>query len=144
MPNNFKPTDPENPYIDYTSEQMYAFLTKYEIEREIGKTIEYSNLGMGLLGHILAQHANMTYEELVTDRILKPLGMINTYMVVPDDKKSVFTSGHNVSGESAKHWDFAALAGAGAFRSSIADMTIYLQANMGLAETPLALSLIHI
>ena len=39
---------------------------------------EYSNLGVGLLGHVLSRKAGMSYEELVTKRILEPLEMQDT------------------------------------------------------------------
>ena len=53
MPSNFSPANPLNPYVDYTYQQMYDFLSSYELEGDIGREIAYSNLGMGLLGHIL-------------------------------------------------------------------------------------------
>jgi serine-type D-Ala-D-Ala carboxypeptidase/endopeptidase len=36
MPNNFHPADPNNPYADYTPAAMYAFLSSYELPRDIG------------------------------------------------------------------------------------------------------------
>src|SRR6266540_1767120 len=73
MPANFTPRDSTNPYADYSVQQMYAFLSGYQLTRDIGATYEYSNLGVGLLGHALALKAGMSYEQLVTRRILAPL-----------------------------------------------------------------------
>lgn len=36
MPNNFTPANNENPYADYTVAQLYAFLSGYELTRDIG------------------------------------------------------------------------------------------------------------
>src|SRR5215471_21593452 len=36
MPTNFAPKDKENPYADYGVDRLYAFLTGYELTREIG------------------------------------------------------------------------------------------------------------
>jgi CubicO group peptidase (beta-lactamase class C family) len=72
MPNNFTPADNANPYADYTVAQLYAFLSGYELTRDIGSRYEYSNLGVGLLGHALALRAGKSYEDLVTERILRP------------------------------------------------------------------------
>jgi len=138
LPDNFNPVDPENPYVDYTPELIYAFLSGYKLTKPIGSEVVYSNLGMGLLGHVLELRSGQSYDKLVTERILKPLNMSNTYMTIPDDKKPDFASGHDVAGDLIKHWDFSVLAGAGAIRSNIVDMARYLKANMGLIETPLA------
>src|SRR5580700_6438668 len=54
MPSNFNPKDPLNPYADYSVEQLYQFLSGYQLKRDIGAKYEYSNLGVGLLGHVLS------------------------------------------------------------------------------------------
>src|SRR5215471_11833244 len=43
----------DNPYADYTVADLYAFLSDYKLPRDIGAEYEYSNLGGGLLGHVL-------------------------------------------------------------------------------------------
>jgi len=62
LPDNLAPKNPLNPYADYSVEQMYAFLSRYTLTRDIGSKYEYSNLGVGLLGHILALRAGTDYE----------------------------------------------------------------------------------
>ena len=62
LPTNMKPADPNNPYADYTVEQLYQFLSRYQLTRDIGSQYEYSNLGGGLLGHVLALRAGMSYK----------------------------------------------------------------------------------
>ena len=49
------PADASNPYADYTVEQLYSFLSGHELRRAVGSEFEYSNLGVGLLGHVLAR-----------------------------------------------------------------------------------------
>ncbi len=69
MPDNFLPSDANNPYADYSVEQMYEFLSGYTLQRDIGAQYEYSNYGGGLLGHILALRSGMSYEELFVQRL---------------------------------------------------------------------------
>jgi len=57
MPENFHPKDPANPYADYTPARMYEFLSGYQLTRDPGEKYEYSNLGVGLLGHALSLRA---------------------------------------------------------------------------------------
>ena len=51
LPANMQPKDPLNPYADYSVEQLYQFLSGYQLPRDVGALYEYSNLGGGLLGH---------------------------------------------------------------------------------------------
>ena len=78
MPDNFQPKDLANPYADYTVERMYQFLSRYQLTRDAGATVDYSNLGAGLLGHVLARRAGMDYDTLVRTRVTGPLGMRHT------------------------------------------------------------------
>jgi serine-type D-Ala-D-Ala carboxypeptidase/endopeptidase len=57
---------------------LYEFLSGYKLTRDIGSQYEYSNLGVGLLGHALSLRAGMSYEALVRSRICDPLGMADT------------------------------------------------------------------
>jgi CubicO group peptidase (beta-lactamase class C family) len=62
LPNNLRPKSMTNPYADYTVEQMYEFLSGYQLTRDAGEEYEYSNIGVGLLGHALARRAGLSYE----------------------------------------------------------------------------------
>jgi serine-type D-Ala-D-Ala carboxypeptidase/endopeptidase len=144
MPTNFTPKDPSNPYIDYTVDQMYSFLNTYTLPREIGSAFEYSNLAAGLLGHILSLKAGKTYEELMVSKIATPLGMKSTKITFDRQMIKNLAMGHS-QGKQVSNWDIPTLAGAGAIRSSLHDMIIYIAANMGLKKSNLdpAMQLSH-
>lgn len=137
MPNNFKPGNINNPYADYTVQQMYEFLSNYKLTREIGTQFEYSNLGVGLLGHALALKAGKSYEELVKERILDPLEMHDTAITLSADLQERFATGHNEACAPVSAWDIPTFAGAGALRSTVSDMLKFIAANLGYIETPL-------
>jgi D-alanyl-D-alanine-carboxypeptidase/D-alanyl-D-alanine-endopeptidase len=136
MPFNFRPRDLKNPYADYTVDNMYDFLSSYTLQREIGETYKYSNLGMGLLGHILCLKTGLDYERLIAERICRVLGMEDTVITLTAALKKRLARGHNAVGE-VSNWDIPTLAGAGALRSTAADMLTFLGANMGIERTPL-------
>ena len=138
LPNNMKPKDPANPYADYTVEQMYQFLAGYTLPRDIGAEYEYSNLGGGLLGHVLARRAGMDYEALVRSRISGPLEMNSTVITVPQALRARFAVGHNEKLVPVSTWELPTLAGAGALRSSANDLLKFLAANLGYTTSPLA------
>jgi D-alanyl-D-alanine-carboxypeptidase/D-alanyl-D-alanine-endopeptidase len=137
MPSNFSPGDENNPYSDYTVQQMYAFLSGYELPRDIGARYEYSNLGVGLLGHVLALRAGKSYEALLTERILKPLGMNDTRITLDPSGKARLAPGHTATGAPTANWDLLTLAGAGALRSTVNDLLKFLAANLDTASKPL-------
>jgi len=98
LPTNLKPANMANPYADYSVQQMYEFLSNYELTRDIGSKFEYSNLGVGLLGHILSLRAGKSYEALVTERIVEPLGMHNTRITFTPAMLAHLALGHNDAG----------------------------------------------
>ena len=138
LPENMKPKDPGNPYADYSVEQLYQFLSGYQLTRDIGSKYEYSNLGGGLLGHALARRAGMDYEALVESRICGPLGMKNTVITLTPEMKARLAVGHNAALQPVENWDLPTLAGAGALRSTANDLLIFLAANLAYSKSPLA------
>lgn len=131
MPSNFNPSNPDNPYADYTVAQMYEFLSGLSLTRAPGDQYEYSNLGMGLLGHALALRSGRTFESLLIDRVLKPLGMNDTRITLTPSMRARFAQGHSNAGYGVGPWDIPTLAGAGAIRSTVNDMLTYVAANLG-------------
>lgn len=138
LPTNIFPKDSSNPYADYSVEQLYQFLATYKLPRDIGSQYEYSNLGGGLLGHVLAQRAGMDYEALVRSRICDPLGMNSTRITLDPEMKARLAVGHNHAMETVGNWDLPTLAGAGALRSSANDLLTFLSANLGYTKSLLA------
>jgi D-alanyl-D-alanine-carboxypeptidase/D-alanyl-D-alanine-endopeptidase len=131
LPGNFTVNDRTNPYAEYSVAQMYEFLAGYELPREIGSQYEYSNLGVGLLGHVLAARAGVDYETLTRNRILDPLGMRMTGVALSPAMKAQLAIGHDAQGKPTALWDLPTLAGAGALRSNMHDMLTFLDANIG-------------
>jgi len=130
LPSNMPFTDPLDPYADYTVEMMIEFLNGYQLPREVGEKTEYSNLGVGLLGYVLALIDNKSYQGLIKDRVLKSLKMDDTFVDLPTTQLMRLSNGHNDQLEPTKHWQLPTLAGAGAIKSSASDMALFLQANL--------------
>ena len=130
LPSNMPFSDPEDPYADYSVELIYSFLNAYVLPRDIGEQVEYSNLGAGLLGHILSLIDNKSYEQVINDRVFKSFGMTKSFVEVPSSHLSQLSNGYGVDLKKAKHWRLPTLAGAGAIKSNIIDMAVYLQNNI--------------
>lgn len=138
LPSNMAPKDPNNPYADYTVEQLRTFLATYELPRSVGERYEYSNLGGGLLGHVLARRAGTSYEDLVESTVTRPLGMASTHITLRPEMRERLAAGYSPTLEPATNWDLPTLAGAGALRSTVNDLLTFLSAALGYTPTPLA------
>ena len=130
LPANLAPADMRNPYAGYGEAQLRTFLAGHTLTRAPGAAYEYSNLAYGLLGTALATQANMSYEELLQARIFRPLGMVSTFTAGTPALRARLAPGHLADGKPAANWDFQAIAGAGAVRSSARDMIAYMQSYM--------------
>ena len=137
LPDNLESADPDNPYADYDEKRLLEFLGKHELSRAPGEKYEYSNLGVGLLGYVLARKAGKPYEQLVVERICRPLKMNDTSVALSEDMKSRLAWGHSL-GKQVKNWDIGVLGGAGALRSTPLDMVTFVEFNLKLADTPLS------
>jgi serine-type D-Ala-D-Ala carboxypeptidase/endopeptidase len=141
LPTGFAPPDMGNPYAAYGAPELQAFLRGHQLARQPGTAYEYSNLGYGLLGVALAAHAGKPYETLVRERITAPLDMRSTGIKLTSAMRARLASGHDATGKPVRNWDFDAIAGAGALRSSAHDMLRYLATLMPAAEgSPYALA----
>ncbi|CAM5251075.1 DUF3471 domain-containing protein [Rhodanobacter lindaniclasticus] len=120
LPGNLQPADLGNPYADYGRDRLKA-LAGYRLPRDPGAAYEYSNLGFGLLGDALAQHAKLSWGELLQRDVLAPGHRLHRLLnaCLPRGKGK------------AKHWVRAS-------RGCSATATSALQANMGELKTPLA------
>jgi serine-type D-Ala-D-Ala carboxypeptidase/endopeptidase len=126
----------------YTTQQVYDFISNTTLSNEPGTKADYSDIGMGLLGHILSLRTGVSYDQLVKDGILDVLAMDSTGMrmnasgiSVPDDIKSRFAKGHIAGKEVNLEFIPERIQSAGAMYSTTNDLLKYLSANMGLIET---------
>ena len=139
FPSNLNPRGPANPFADYSVQQLYEFLSTYQLPRDIGSRFEYSNVGVALLGHALARRAGKDYEALVHERITGPLAMASTRISLTSEMKLRLAAGHEYYRMTpVAPWDMGTFASVGGLRSTANDMLVFLGANLGYTETPLA------
>jgi CubicO group peptidase (beta-lactamase class C family) len=133
--------DRHNPYAGLSMESVYAGLARTKLRRRPGARVTYSNLGAGLLGDALARAAGQPYEELVWERICRPLGLRDTMVTPTGEQTARLASGYTRRARPAPPLKIPALLGAGALRSTAADLLCFLRANLDPAHTPLAAQL---
>lgn len=139
MPDNLSPRSWRDPdQADYAVEQMYAFLSHYKLRQAPGTREEYSNLGMQLLGHVIALKAGKDYEALILERICRPLGMDSTRIALTPELKSRLAIGHAIPGRPVDGMNFLFLPGAGGLRSTANDLLKFVSAYALAAPSPLS------
>lgn len=78
----------------YWSKPDFHFPTREQLKEKLAqqKTLyppstyfQYSNLGISLLGEIVAEISGMSYDDYVTEKILKPLGLKDTRPYLPKE-----------------------------------------------------------
>jgi len=123
--------DQSNPYKNYTEELLKDFYQgEIILDNAPNTTYAYSNLGAGTLGYILSKKAEMTYEELLQQDILQPLGMTSSSSILSQIESSKLVSGLNPDGTETSNWDFTdAAVGAGGIKSNATDMEKFIRKN---------------
>jgi serine-type D-Ala-D-Ala carboxypeptidase/endopeptidase len=126
----------------YTAAQLYEFLARHELRRDISAEREYSNIGYWLLGEALASRAAMDFESLLRTRILLPLALKSTAITLPPELKAKLAAGHDASGQPSRSFSempvYALMPAAGGLVSTANDMSKLLAAAMGYESSPLA------
>jgi CubicO group peptidase (beta-lactamase class C family) len=131
--NRGHPFDPYSPYRYYDTGRLYDYLSgRMVLQSTPGEKRSYSNLGGGLLGHILTLIAAIPYEELLFETVCVPLGMNNTFVTLSDERKRSMVRGRDPRGQLLPFDGgyCGSLTGAGGIHSSARDLARYLKANM--------------
>lgn len=112
----------------YSTRELYEGLERTELVRPVG-TFLYSNLGFMVLGHVLERAAGLPYEQLLKRRILEPLGMRETSVELPPDRRERLATAYWPSFEPMVErdpWFFGEIAGGGGLTSSVSDLARFV------------------
>lgn len=70
----------QNKYIH----ESICLIQDMQVPDKAGKFMSYSSFGYGILGEIIAKVSGKPYHEFVKERIFEPLGMKDSYFIVPE------------------------------------------------------------
>lgn len=137
LPDNMPRSNPADPYADYTKSHLYSFLSNHTLDRESVDVYEYSNVGYGLLGHILELASGKAYTDLVREEIFRPLNMRSSFVNQDKENDSTVLPGHNEEGKEVPNWHLGALMGAGGIISTPYDMSLFQDAYINPSKSTL-------
>lgn len=136
LPGNMMNVAGDDPYAQYDNRALFEYLASAKPEGQPPCAPAYSNLGFGILGVVLETVYGKPWADLVQEKIAGPLGMVDTVQVLSEAQRSHFAQPWNGE-ERAQPWTFKAMAGAGALRSTLADMSRFADALLAGAKGPL-------
>ncbi len=109
-----------------------------ELNSKPGTEYAYSNANYNLLGAVIEQAAGKTYKEYMETEILKPLGLVNTYVQLAAEDARVIP-GSRLGYRRCFTYTISVAPGqipAGYFYSNAADMARWICIWMGMADIP--------
>lgn len=138
MPGNLDISAKPNPVDGYLVSDLYEFLDTFEPESPAGSVRSYSNLGVSLLGRIIANRTEMTYEEILTERVLSPLQMYDTTITLSDNQLSRVMPGHDRYLNPVETWEMRTMPASGSLRSSVNDLLKFVELYLDPRDSSLA------
>lgn len=141
LPSNFDlSVQEDNPFKKYDSNKLIEYFSEsIQLKQKPGTKYEYSNLGFGLLGHIMAQLSKSTYEDLLQKRLFGKYKMLNSTSYL-NKVKTTIVGGLDKNGNITTNWNFDVLAGAGAILSTTEDLSKFALAQFNAANEELVLT----
>lgn len=123
---------PKDPYAEFSRQDLLDWMHDWSQKAKDGKRAHaYSNLGMGLLGEAMAIQAGVPFIDLLTEKLLAPLGMRDTVQRLAPAQMGRFAAPKDTKGRRVPDWSFQSMAAAGCLRSCTADLARFAQGVLG-------------
>ena len=131
---------PNEPWRDYDRARFQRYLEEdLELVSTPGTAYLYSNIGMSLLGLVLAERTGRPYEAMLQDGICRPLGMTGTTTDLAAVRDRV-VPGLKTGGTRFPNQFMAALTPAGGIYSSAEDLARLARTEIAATDPAIALS----
>jgi serine-type D-Ala-D-Ala carboxypeptidase/endopeptidase len=128
IPDGMRIEDMSNPYRSIGEVELRDWVAARQVFAPNSDRMAYSNLGVGLLGLALGKAAGSNYTTALGELVTAPLGLEDTTATIPKDKCHRLAQPHGLFGRKVQFWDFDALAGCGALKSTAHDLGRYAAA----------------
>ncbi|MFG2141435.1 serine hydrolase domain-containing protein [Streptomyces sp. NPDC048650] len=126
-----------NGYARYDSERLLDTFARTRLRHAPGTRWRYSNFGLALLGPAMEGAAGADFATLLTDRVLRPLGLGGTTLGAGTTGTDAI--GHRTNGVTpVPGTDMGGFRAAGAVHAPPGDLLTYLEAHLDPGGTPLA------
>ncbi|QSB25099.1 serine hydrolase [Flavobacterium sp. CLA17] len=124
--------NPQQPVSSVTEETLTTIINTCTELKDYSK-YRYSTIGYTLLGQILEKVYHKSYDQIITEKIIKPLKLTRT--LTKDFNVKNRTVGHNPDGGMQEFFTWNVTAPAGLVKSDASDMITYLKAVLDKNNT---------
>lgn len=156
MPMEFgvKEIEPNNPYAHYTSQDLMDFYKTYipipqkkkkrkRWKRRKGNlknkdNYVYSHLNYALLERAIEENQNQPFEQVLKNKVLNPIGLTDTRVLLTNDQKKRLATGYTTSGKSTPPWTFRSFKASEGLKSTAKDLITFAEVHMGSHHNNLA------
>lgn len=134
-----------NVYGHLTTSFLYNYLRVCHLHSQEPRPFKYSNLGYGLLANLIAVKTGRPTDDLIVEKICRPLNMTNSVFVLDGGQKQRLAVGHvgnqacwRFRSAPMAPWDMGDLMRpVTGMYSSVNDLLIFAKANLGMLHHPL-------
>jgi CubicO group peptidase (beta-lactamase class C family) len=134
-----------NLYAYLDKPYLYHYLRKKHVQPKEVRGYVYSNIGFGLLAHLIEVKTGRPYQELLEEKICRPLGLRDTTFVLNGEQQKRLAVGHVGAqpslmrrGHPMKPWDMGEIMRpGGCLFSTVNDLLVFAKANLGMLHHPL-------
>jgi CubicO group peptidase (beta-lactamase class C family) len=124
VPPNLFPRSVDDPYVGFDAAALHAYLAHAHLDGNAG-TYRYSELGVALLGEVVARIYGKDYRSLMTAALLAPLALNESGFGNVPHLVDGFRDGKPVA-----HWQHQTFAPASGLRASLADLMRFAAASL--------------
>ncbi|HFC00339.1 MAG TPA: class A beta-lactamase-related serine hydrolase [Phaeodactylibacter sp.] len=144
MPLEFgvKETEMHNPYAHYTQKDLMDF---YKIfipiepkkkkrwcrKKQKNDNYLYSHLNYALLERAIAYSQHQSFENLLEQKITRPLHLMDTKVQLSEEQQSRLATGYTTSGAPTPPWKFQSFKASEGLKSTAKDLIHFAEAQMG-------------
>lgn len=132
LPINIRPSNPLNPYNDYTEVMLIEGFDGMKLN---SKEYCYSNLGFAVLGKILSMAEGQEFKKQLSD-IFQELGLTSTETLGSEDVHHL-SDAHNEKLERVPHWHSNIFNSSGGVISTAQDLSKFCNLIISPSNTPL-------
>jgi CubicO group peptidase (beta-lactamase class C family) len=130
-----------NPYARYDHAALVEALRLHGPTAPVGRAVNYSNFGVGVLGEALGAAWGTSYAAALTAHVLAPLKLTATSLALTDSSLPAELAPGHAAGARVPTWTFQAEAPAGAIISTPRDLGVFLEFCLGRTDAPLKAAL---